>query len=194
VLYEKVCSKCKERKPLDAFAKNRAQSDGYAWYCKPCNRSYQSRWAGNTQRKKQIASRKSAYNKENREKVKAQQDAWVAVNRDKVCASAKRHRALHPGRVAAASAKYREENSGKRAHWQRLREVGKKQAIPKWASLEAIQTIYETCPAGYHVDHVIPLKAMRDGEHVACGLHCEGNLQHLPAAENIRKWANLPES
>lgn len=44
------------------------------------------------------------------------------------------------------------------------------------------QTLREVLGENYHVDHIVPLKGK-----TVCGLHCETNLQILPAAENIRK-------
>jgi len=32
----KVCSKCKEEKPLSEFNKNKTKKDGYQYYCKVC--------------------------------------------------------------------------------------------------------------------------------------------------------------
>lgn len=45
-----------------------------------------------------------------------------------------------------------------------------------------IQKIYDNCPEGHHVDHIIP----RNHDKV-CGLHVPWNLQYLPAEENIEK-------
>lgn len=53
---------------------------------------------------------------------------------------------------------------------------------PSWANLENIQAIYDNCPAGYHVDHIIPLQG-----NLVSGLHVEYNLQYLPAVENMAK-------
>jgi hypothetical protein len=55
-------------------------------------------------------------------------------------------------------------------------------ATPPWADLLKIKQIYDTCPKGYHVDHIIPLQ----GELVS-GLHVEYNLRHLLALENMQK-------
>ncbi len=57
--------------------------------------------------------------------------------------------------------------------------------------IESTRMIYETCPKGYEVDHIIPLKGsgVLDGkrQQVVCGLHVPWNLQHLPRKENRKK-------
>lgn len=54
--------------------------------------------------------------------------------------------------------------------------------LPNWANIEKIKEIYDNCPEGNHVDHIIPLKGK-----LVSGLHVENNLQYLPAKENILK-------
>lgn len=93
-------------------------------------------------------------------------------------------RATEEGRVKAnaASLSYARNNPGKVNARSMKRRAAKLQRTPAWADLVAITDFYENCPAGYHVDHVIPLR----GELVS-GLHVLENLQYLPASENCGK-------
>ena len=51
------------------------------------------------------------------------------------------------------------------------------------ANKDLIQTIYENCPEGHEVDHIIPL--------AKGGLHHESNLQYLTIKENRSKGCRI---
>jgi 5-methylcytosine-specific restriction endonuclease McrA len=56
---------------------------------------------------------------------------------------------------------------------------GYNRAYAPTANKEKIKQIYENCPTGYEVDHIIPLSKG--------GLHHEDNLQYLTITENRSK-------
>lgn len=102
------------------------------------------------------------------ERYRKRYKAWVAKNLNRLAAKATARRAL------------------------------KMKATPKWADLSAIQCFYDLVPlvneetgVSHHVDHIVPLKSA-----LVCGLHCEANLQILPASENLSKnnrwWPDMP--
>jgi len=71
----------------------------------------------------------------------------------------------------------------------RRREIAQLRAVPPWADLKEITSIYgeanrKTAETGidHHVDHIIPLK-----HPLVCGLHVHNNLRVLPARENRSK-------
>lgn len=55
-------------------------------------------------------------------------------------------------------------------------------AHPWWADKKAITAVFMSCPAGFHVDHIVPLKGR-----LVSGLNVAVNLQILSALENIKK-------
>ncbi len=77
---------------------------------------------------------------------------------------------------------YTESTREYQREYQRTRKALKLSRLPSWANKDKIKEIYDNCPPGYHVDHIIPLQ----GEKVS-GLHIETNLQYLTAAENCSK-------
>jgi hypothetical protein len=65
------------------------------------------------------------------------------------------------------------------------RRAAKLNATPKWLTTEQkqqIKNIYNDCPTGFHVDHIVPLQ----GQEVK-GLHVPWNLQALPEKLNLIK-------
>lgn len=57
-----------------------------------------------------------------------------------------------------------------------------KERTPIWADLDKIREIYDNCPVGFHIDHIIPLNGV-----LVSGLHVPENLQYLLAEENFAK-------
>lgn len=163
-------------------------------------------WAlANPERKREADNR---YRLENSEALRKAQAKWRAENKETIRAKKKEYAArnkqkLKEVRVRAYLAKV-EENRAAAKEWAKanpekrraqnaLRKATKIKATPKWADLEAIAEFYayavhlsKSTGILHHVDHVIPLRSSK-----VCGLHCETNLQVIPAEENLKKRNNF---
>jgi len=64
----------------------------------------------------------------------------------------------------------------------RLHQSKRRRRIPAWVDMDKIYEIYENCPEGYEVDHIIPLAGK-----LVSGLHVPENLQYLTRKENAEK-------
>ncbi len=107
------------------------------------------------------------YTEDNKEQITSRHKKYYIINKESLNLSSRQY--YHSNKYL-----YTARNARRRA--------AKLQATPNWADHETIKRIYETCPEGYHVDHIIPLQ-----NDLVCGLHCEFNLQHLTATENLSK-------
>ncbi len=72
----------------------------------------------------------------------------------------------------------------------------RKEATPAWANKEAMKELYlesrrlsEQTGKKHHVDHTVPLRYP-----LVCGLHWEGNMRVITAAENWKKHNRLDET
>lgn len=97
------------------------------------------------------------------------------------------HRTKTPeGRIknAAKQRRYHKTPNGKA--YLRLKSRNKEEkvrrATPPWSDKVEVNFFDLGCPAGFHLDHILPLS----GDTV-CGLHVLENLQYLPAKENLSK-------
>lgn len=131
----------------------------------PSARYYPTDWAEkNPDRSAEI---KRASYERNRESYLRRAAEWRETNPDRMREYKRAYRERHPERLRALRA----------ARRRTLSRFKLTKGQREWMHL-----IYETCPEGWHVDHIVPLQ----GENV-CGLHVPWNLQHLPALINQAK-------
>lgn len=145
------------------------------------------------------------------------QRKWQRENKDKLAEYGRRRRARHPEKLADYNKQWHARNPGysatqskkwaeanperrkelvaksdkKNQHKKTAREAQRRARMSGSPADPRINEIYKQARAlrasgiDVHVDHVIPLA--RGGAHVF------GNLQILPAAENLRKGSKLPK-
>jgi len=124
---------------------------------------------------------------EHPEQFKEINKAWCVANPDKVLAKNKR-RIEKRDQYNVAHREWLKQNPGYMTqHAIRRKKLIDHQQTPPWADRVKIADIYANRPAGYHVDHIVPLKGR-----TVCGLHCEANLTYLPGVENNNKYNNWP--
>jgi hypothetical protein len=154
---KKYCSSCNTIKSSESFSRKKGRIDGLRCSCKECDAKY-------------LDSNKDHYRQ------------YYEDNKARISERGMKYRVLNKLKRAEYDKQYRLSNRHKRNAQVAKRKATKLQATPKWANLVAIEEIYRTCPEGYHVDHIVPLQ-----NPLVCGLHCEFNLQHLHASENLSK-------
>ena len=90
--------------------------------------------------------------------------------------------------IAKTVSAYKKKNRGSYNKYHSQRKAAKRNATPIWTDDEHVKSLYliaAICRSGgvdIHVDHIVPLKSK-----LVCGLHCETNLQLLPAHVNLSK-------
>jgi hypothetical protein len=197
----RVCTKCGESKPHDAFHFNKRQNAPYR-HCIQCHRALVR--AGYLRNREVRSAQIKAYAKSHPEKFRQSSAAWKARNQEHVKAYAEKTRAAKSEYHRKWYAENLEDKRAKNRKWAKdnpakhlaicaQRRAAKLSACPQWADLKVIDEIYAeanrlTRETGikHEVDHVIPLQGK-----TVCGLHVETNLQILVAAENRSKGARF---
>ena len=161
----KVCSKCKEEKALSSFGNRKKNKDGKQSFCKSCQAEDNRRYYFKNKTKHN--SYMKSWREANKELQNSLSRNWYYKNKEKNFEARNRRRALKINSIP---------------------EVLKDCPIEKIR----LQNIYKLCDLmskvtgeQHHVDHMWPLS---DG-----GPHWSGNLQVIPAKENLAKHAKVDE-
>lgn len=163
--------------------------------CRECLREADRRWrekypgrASERTRKwerenpeKALESRRKLREK-NREKINEQQRAWRERHPDKIKHYLKKWRLENLEAFDCLRKKWKAENPEKVRQMNRRRQAARRASMPEWADRDALRAIYDNCPEGYEVDHIVPISGAN-----VCGLHVPWNLQYLTPEENKRK-------
>ncbi len=153
----KHCWSCKTDKEIIEFHKCSREKDGYHRICKTCVKEYKQEYY--LLNKDRLKAKAAKWNQENKPQRKEIAKKWKINNRDMVTASTVK------------------------------RNSQKLLATPSWARPDKILQLYteanklsKETGIKYQVDHIVPLRSK-----LVCGLHCEDNLQVIPAIENNKK-------
>lgn len=169
---KKMCRSktCLEKNPqnITSFVKDSRYADGYQNRCKTCQKKYdEARFKKN---RAKILQQSKSYYESNIEEARTKRAEWRENHKAYAAEYGKLYRQLNPGKELAKTRKY---------------SLAKKNTVPKWltlAQIKEIQSIYENCPDGYEVDHIVPIQGKK-----VRGLHVPWNLQYLTIEENRKK-------
>jgi len=75
----KICTYCKEQKPLEAFRKQNSTKDGLKYYCKSCDDRTAKRYY--KKNKKKIIMKVTQWQKDNPTKVKNYKKSYYGKNK-----------------------------------------------------------------------------------------------------------------
>lgn len=182
----KTCTKCNIEKSVAEYHKNKQQKYGVTAACKVCRCLDRKQYCAAN--KDVVSEQKKAHYNATKdvvaEKKKAHYDAnkWVVLEQRKAYYNTNKETILEKQKV------YRQANSHLVNALNAKRRAFKLLATPAWADLEAIKgmyylaTIFNRIGMNLHVDHIIPLQS-----DLVCGLHCESNMQLMPAIDNLSK-------
>ena len=201
----KVCTKCKEIKPLNLLRVDSRLKSGRGSQCQKCtavkalenrNRNIEKARADFRNWRKQNSvkdtKRKLKWAKENKERTLEIGRNYYHRNKEARLAKQKEAREKNPEYHRQKTNEWRKNNMGYILAANAMRHANKLQRTPKWLSKEAkakVKAIYDaarnltvTTGQQYHVDHIIPLQGK-----LVSGLHVPNNLQILHWKENLSK-------
>jgi hypothetical protein len=134
----KICSVCKEEKPLENFATDNRIKSGKSSKCKECAYRLMREWVVNNRERVRASSRKR-YAK-NPEPVKKANQKWQEENPTKRRQLEKKYRLRHPGRKAEGSRKWYRKNMSKKKAYTRQYHASNQQKVMWTASRARAKT------------------------------------------------------
>lgn len=184
----KTCTRCGEQKPLENFALCRGKPRAR---CKPCHSLDAMDWVSRN-KDRRIEYYKSWYKphpierlseKEKKLRKADYNQKWREANKDRFNKMRRDWLINNPDKVYARTRKY---------------QASKKNAVPAWADIKAMELVYAVAKkttketgVKHEVDHVVPLTSS-----LVCGLHVEYNLKIITQYENRSKanraWPDMP--
>lgn len=190
----KICSKCGETKPAEAFNKQSRSLSGLRAECRECQKAkHRTYYDANADK---LNAKTAAYRKRNPEKATIQSAKWAAANPERTKAKYLKYRHANLELCRQRDRGYRLRNLDKDAAKSAKRHASQRNATPKWLSENDridILSFYtlsakRTAETGirHQVDHIVPLQGK-----TVCGLHVPWNMQVLPAKDNLAKRAKL---
>lgn len=168
------CSVCLKKYSIDVYKKDSEKIK---------NRAVE--WKFNNLEKARLSSRK--HFRKNKNKYNARSKVWAALNTEKIKKARKEWVLKNPERYKFLKDKWIASNKKILAFHAAKRRFLVFKSTPIWSDLETIKNIYEKCPNGFHVDHLIPVKGITSEGNRVSGLHVPLNLRYLPAVINISR-------
>jgi hypothetical protein len=172
----KFCTSCQTEKSIELFSFCKKSKDQRQDKCKNCVKSYMKKRYAET---KHIQLEK--------------QKLYYVLNKDKRNTACSLYKKENHQKCLVLTKKWKDENKHKVYENNALRRASKKNATPRWLSMDQrwmieqafdiAQKRSEATKVKWHVDHIVPLMS-----NVVCGLHVPWNLQVIEAKENLKKY------
>ena len=185
----KACYKCGDVKPLDCFSKSMSRRDGLQTKCKVCTKAYREA------NKEAIAEYNKTYREANKEAKTEYNKTYREANKEAITEKKKDYYQANKEAIAEYSKDYYQANKEYFSERFAKREALKKSNTPEFIlncevdkkrrvdtyQLRSLMT--KVTGIEHHVDHMWPIA---DG-----GPHWSGNLQVIPAFDNLSKNASV---